>query len=205
MKRCWVRLRGRSAQASGKLRVERGKIGNCWASKRRHLPLTLPIQGVSMFRVLTLAFSIGLMVGSHFATAQTPPAAPRPTRPTPPTRDPNTPGYVAAKDLPDGTNPPVNVDGNFILGPTHTAAPEMTVQDGVPQGTIATFTMESADSKIYPGIFREPNTLGQADPDDPAKMIVTTSHSGPYTRRVTVYVPKQYVPGTVAPFIVGAD
>jgi enterochelin esterase-like enzyme len=36
-------------------------------------------------------------------------------------------------------------------------------------------------------------------------MVVTTSHPAPYTRRVAVYVPKQYVPGTAAPFIVGAD
>jgi enterochelin esterase-like enzyme len=75
----------------------------------------------------------------------------------------------------------------------------------VPQGTVFTFTMESADSKIYPGIAREANTFGQADPADPAKMVVTTSHPAPYTRRVAVYVPKQYVPGTAAPFIVTAD
>ena len=67
------------------------------------------------------------------------------------------------------------------------------------------FTMESTDSKIYPGIAREAGTMGTADPNDPAKMVVTTSHAAPYTRRVGVYVPKQYVPGTVAPFIVGAD
>jgi enterochelin esterase-like enzyme len=36
-------------------------------------------------------------------------------------------------------------------------------------------------------------------------MVVTTSHPAPYTRRVAVYVPKQYVPGTAAPFIVTAD
>jgi len=34
---------------------------------------------------------------------------------------------------------------------------------------------------------------------------VTTSRPAPYTRRVAVYVPAQYVPGTEAPFIVGAD
>ena len=45
-------------------------------------------------------------------------------------------GYVTAKELPDGENPPANVDGNFIIGPTHNPAPEMTVQEGVPQGTI---------------------------------------------------------------------
>ncbi len=126
-------------------------------------------------------------------------------RPTPPTRDPNTPGYVAAKDLPDGANTPARADGNFILGPTHNPAPESTVQEGVPQGTVYNFTMNSADSKIYPGIARDPGILGTPDPADPAKLIVTTSHSAPYTRRVAVYVPKQYVPGTAAPFIVGAD
>ena len=42
-------------------------------------------------------------------------------RPTPPTRDPHTPGYVAAKELPDGAVPPADVDGNFIIGPTHNA------------------------------------------------------------------------------------
>ena len=35
--------------------------------------------------------------------------------------------------------------------------------------------------------------------------MVTTSRPAPYTRRVAVYVPKQYVRGTAAPFIVGAD
>ena len=137
----------------------------------------------------------------------TPPAqtaAPAP-RPVPPARDPNSPGFVTAKDLPDGAVPPPNEDGNFIIGPTHTPAPEMAVQEGVPQGTIHNFTMSSADSRIYPGIAREQGTFGTVDPKDPAKLVVTTSHPAPYTRRVAVYVPKQYVPGTPAPFIVGAD
>jgi predicted alpha/beta superfamily hydrolase len=158
-----------------------------------------------MFRPRSIALLIGLMTALHPAMAQAPPAAPRPARPTPPTRDPHTSGYVTAKELPDGANAPANTDGNFILGPTHNPAPEMTVQEGVPQGTVSTFTMESTDSKIYPGIAREPNTFGAADPNDPAKLVVTTSHPAPYTRRVAVYVPKQYVPGSVAPFIVGAD
>jgi enterochelin esterase-like enzyme len=112
---------------------------------------------------------------------------------------------VTAKELPDGANAPANVDGNFILGPTHSPAPEMTVHEGVPQGDVYTFTMESTASKIYPGIAREPGTFGKADPENPANMIVTTSHPAPYTRKVGVYVPKQYVPGTAAPFIIGAD
>ncbi len=142
---------------------------------------------------------------SLIASAQTPAPAARPPRPKPPTRDPNTPGYVTAKELPDGSNAPANVEGNFILGSTHNPAPEMTAKDGVPQGTVHEFTMSSADSKLYPGIARDPNTYGTADPADPAKMIITTSHPAPYTRKVAVYVPKQYVAGTAAPFIVGAD
>jgi enterochelin esterase-like enzyme len=65
--------------------------------------------------------------------------------------------------------------------------------------------MKSVDSPIYPGIARQPNTSGAVDPKDPTNLVVTTSHAAPYTRRVAVYVPKQYVPGTAAPFIVGAD
>lgn len=122
----------------------------------------------------------------------------------PPTRDPKTPGYVNAKELPDGTIPSPKEDGNFIVGPTHNAAPEMSVKDGVPQGQVFEFTMESKDSKIYPGIAREPGTQIRQDPADPLKLIVS-SQAAPYTRRVAVYVPKQYVPGTEAPFIVGAD
>jgi enterochelin esterase family protein len=126
-------------------------------------------------------------------------------RPVPPTRDPFTPGYVKATELPDGAVAGPDVNGNFIIGPTHTPAPEMTVQAGVPQGAVYTFTMSSADSRIYPGIAREPGTFGTPDPANPARLIVTTSHPAPYTRRVAVYVPQQYVPGTEAPFIVGAD
>src|SRR5579884_2690439 len=128
----------------------------------------------------------------------------RPRRPPPPTRDPNTPGYVTAKELPDGAVPSPTADGNFIIGPTHDPAPEMTPKEGVPQGVVYTFTMESTESKMYPGIAREANTFAQPDPNDPTKVIVQ-SHPAPYTRRVAVYVPKQYVSGTVAPFIVGAD
>lgn len=126
-------------------------------------------------------------------------------RRTPPARDPHTPGFVEAIELPDGKVPPIDVGGNFIIGPTHNPAPEMEIREDVPHGTVHNLTMRSEDSKIYPGIARERGTFGTVDPNDPAKLIVTTSHPAPYTRRVAVYVPQQYVPGTEAPFIVGAD
>jgi enterochelin esterase-like enzyme len=139
------------------------------------------------------------------AMGQAAPSAQAPARPTPPTRDPHTPGYVTAKELQDGELPRPDEDGNFIIGPTHTPTPGMTAIDTTPNGTVIEFTMESADSKYYPGIKRDPGTFGMPDPADPAKLIVTTSRPAPYTRKVSVYVPKSYVPGTPAPFIVGAD
>jgi enterochelin esterase family protein len=156
-----------------------------------------------MFR-FSIVISLGLLAG-YSAVAQTPPPPPKTQRPTPPTRDPHTPGYVTAKELPDGENAPPTADGNFILGPTHNPAPEMTAQEGVPQGMVYTFDMHSEDSKIYPGIARDQGTFGTPDPENPAKLNVTTSHPASYTRQVGVYVPKQYVPGTAAPFIIGAD
>jgi enterochelin esterase family protein len=72
-------------------------------------------------------------------------------------------------------------EGDFVIGPTYANAPELTVRAGVPAGTLTTFGMYSEDSKVYPGI------------------------RGPYTRNVTVYVPRQYVPGTAAPFIIAQD
>jgi iron(III)-enterobactin esterase len=72
-------------------------------------------------------------------------------------------------------------DGDFKIGPTYTDAPELTVKDGVPKGKIHEFTMDSADSKIYPGL------------------------KGAYKRKVSVYVPSQNVPDKGAPFIVIQD
>jgi enterochelin esterase family protein len=138
-------------------------------------------------------------------TNQNAPASSRPARPPPPTRDPHTAGYVAAKDLADGENAPADADGNFILGPTHKPAPEMIVNTNVSQGTIYNFTMSSADSNFFPGIARDPNTFGTPDTNNPARLRVVSSHSAPYTRKISVYVPANYKSGEVAPFIVGAD
>ena len=72
-------------------------------------------------------------------------------------------------------------EGDYSIGPTYTNSPEASAQPGVPRGALHEFTMSSADSKAYPGL------------------------TGPYQRRVCVYVPSQYVAGTAAPFIVVQD
>lgn len=143
-----------------------------------------------------MAIALALLANVNLVVAQGPPI---------PIRDPLTRSYVKAIELPDGKLPPTYAIGNFIIGPTHTPAPESIAHDSVPKGTIYRFTINSTDSKIYPGIAKDRGTFGTPDPDNPAKLNVTTSHPAPYTRQVAVYVPKQYVTGTAAPFIVGAD
>src|SRR3982074_76233 len=66
----------------------------------------------------------------------------------PPTRDPTSQNYPRATELPDGTLPSAGAEGNFIIGPIHTPAPETIAKEGVPRGTITTFTLSSKDSAI---------------------------------------------------------
>ncbi len=166
-----------------------------------------------MFRLFGNIFLIGAIFGASSVIAQTtppnaPPARAGGGRGRPPiaARDPHTEGYVTAKELADGSIPPAKQDGNFIIGPTHPAAPELTANDSVPHGSVFKFTMESTESKFYPGIMKGP-APGETPPPPPpgGGRGVVTSHPAPYTRQVSVYVPKQYVPGTAAPFLVVAD
>jgi enterochelin esterase family protein len=141
--------------------------------------------------------------------------APRTTpRPTPPTRLPTAPGMpkftvVGAKaDATEmrgapGLNPPVDADGDFLIGPDYVPAPELKPVEGVPKGTIHRLTMNSADSKFYPGITKVPPG-GPAD-FMPPDLTHVTSYPKPYTRTVTVYVPANYTAETKAPFIVTQD
>lgn len=133
-------------------------------------------------------------------------------RTKPPTRNPANPNYPHATELPDGTLPPRHGAGNFIIGPTHAAAPETAGQADVPKGQVSSFTLSSADSVIYkPGVVREEDTLNAAVyaaptyPGDPSNLIVTASHSGSWTRTVNVYVPARHWQGDRAPFIVVGD
>jgi enterochelin esterase family protein len=164
---------------------------------------------VSFLRALIATFIVILIAIVASGFRQSVPSAQstvsHTSNPTPPTRDPGTPGYVTAKELPDGTIPPANIDGNFIIGPTHKGVAQLSAHEDLANGTVIEFTMKSSDSKIYPGIARDRGTFGTSDPSDPAKLIVTTSHPAPYTRTVAVYVSKQYVHGSIAAFIVGAD
>jgi len=137
------------------------------------------------------------------------PATPSPTvtssppRPTPPTRPYDGPGAPAfTKIQAQATNPPAGANGNFLIGPDYLPAPELEPKEGVPQGMVKQFQLDSKDSKFYPGIGRD--IFGTVDPDNPKTLIVAT-HAAPYLRTITVYIPAQYQPGGSAPFIVTHD
>ncbi len=165
----------------------------------------------SLFTATILLIGVSLASAQPAATpASTPDAAPAPAagraagRPPAPTRDPLAAGYVKATELPDGEVPPMEADGNFIIGPTHTPAPEMSpVTDPALKGTVYKFTLNSTESKFYPGVERDAPAAGAAG--GPRDNNNITNHPKPYTRSVSVYVPKQYVPGTVAPVMITTD
>ena len=83
---------------------------------------------------------------------------------------------------------PDSNEGDYLLNAPYANAPELTRRENVPHGMVYRFTLNSTDSKIYPGISKSA----------PGKVV-------PYTRNVTVYIPSQYVPGTPAPLIVSQD
>jgi enterochelin esterase-like enzyme len=78
-------------------------------------------------------------------------------------------------------------DGDFEIGPTYADAPELKVKDGVPRGTVKPFVMDSAESKMYPGIAKRQTGVV------------------PYKRKVWVYVPAGYEAGKELPLIVAQD
>lgn len=142
-----------------------------------------------------LICATALLIGASFASAQ-PTVAGR-GRPPAPLRDPHAPGFVQATELPDGQVPPVEADGNFIIGPTHVPAPEMSpVGEDAPRGTVYKFTLQSTESRFYPGIARDKGYVYGGP---------IHSHPQPYTRTISVYVPSQYVPGTAAPLMITCD
>lgn len=172
------------------------------------------VSRLGCFAALTAA-SLALSVEGRAADAATAKQAPA-VRPMPPARAPDGPGMpkftvVGAKPGEDrglravpGVNPPVDADGDFLVGPDYVPAPELKVSSIVPEGKVLQFVMDSRESKFYnPGIARDV-PFGTVDPKNPKTVIVET-HPIDYQRTVTVYVPAQYVAGTAAPFLVVHD
>lgn len=75
----------------------------------------------------------------------------------------------------------------ITIGPDYADAPETKAQDGVAKGRVEEFTMDSKDSRIYPGIAK--NQQGTV----------------PYQRKVAVYIPAGHRSGQEMPFIIVQD
>lgn len=83
---------------------------------------------------------------------------------------------------------PKSGDGDYTIAMPYNNPPEMTPRADVPKGQVYRFTMDSRDSKLYPGISKTtPNVIV------------------PYTRNVTVYVPAGTDPKAAMPFFVAQD
>ena len=97
-------------------------------------------------------------------------------------------GAPPFKLLKEGENPPLDAHDNFVIGPTYTPAPERKVVDGVPQGKVRQFVIDSRETKLFnPGIARK--EFGKVDPTNPKTLIVET-HPIDYKRAITVYIPR---------------
>jgi enterochelin esterase family protein len=167
-------------------------------------------------RLSTMVSMAALQLFAAQASATTAPAPPvteqskRPTPPTRPADGPGAPSWIVAGARPGsaerraaaGMNAPVDQNGDFLIGPDYSAAPELSVVHGRPHGNVLQFTLESKDSHFYPGIARD--AFGVVDPNN-AKTLVVETHAQSWERAITVYIPAQYNNSTKAPFIVVHD
>lgn len=120
-----------------------------------------------------------------------------------PVRQFDAPGAPPFKVLKEGENPPLDANENFVIGPKYPKASEWNKVKDVPEGKVKQFEFDSKETKLFnPGIKRE--KFGTVDPKNPKTLIVETQTMD-YKRRVGVYVPAQYKPGTEAPFMVVHD
>lgn len=102
---------------------------------------------------------------------------------------------------------PVGADELHIARP-YRDAPEMAARADIPHGTLRSFIIRSADSRIYPGIrqldnetTRRRDAYGNRLAAPPSQQ----SEPAPYRREVFVYTPAGYRPGTAAPLLVVQD
>src|SRR6185436_19440997 len=106
-------------------------------------PPTMAIPRHATSSVFVFAMAVGALVAGAIAgTRAQAPAAPAAAAAVPCPRPANAPPLV-----------PVRLDvesGNFRIAPPYVANPAFTAKPNVPKGRVIRFTMNSADSKIFP-------------------------------------------------------
>ena len=90
----------------------------------------------------------------------------------------------------------LGVDGNFRIAPPYANDPAFTEKPNVPKGRVVRFTMNSAESKIFPTA-PVGGARGAAQTEPPQHQT--------FQRQVAVYIPAGYAPNTPTPFIVVQD
>src|SRR6478672_4818545 len=133
--------------------------------------------------VLVVLLAVGALAPRLHAQRGGQASAAQPTGPRPATAPPLVPVRL-------------DVDGNFRIAPPYANDPAFTEKPNVPKGRVIRFTMNSAESKIFP---TAPVAAPRgAPPVDPPQ------HQT-FERQVVVYIPAGYTPNTPTPFIVVQD
>src|SRR5437762_1081444 len=138
-----------------------------------------------LFAVLTIAGALtaGLYAQQGGQTATTQPSGPRPS---------TAPPLVPVR---------LDVNENFRITPPYAPDPAFSEKPDVPKGRVIRFTMNSAESKIFP---TAPVGGARGARGDAAAQAEPPQHQT-FQRQVAVYIPAGYVPNTPAPFIVVQD
>jgi hypothetical protein len=77
-------------------------------------------------------------------------------------------GAPPFKVLKEGENPPLVANGNFVIGPHYVPAPERKKMEGVPEGKVVQFVIDSKETKLFkPGHRPEGVRQGRSEkPED---------------------------------------
>ena len=77
-------------------------------------------------------------------------------------------GAPPFKVLKEGENPPLDAYDNFVIGPKYVPAPERKKVEGVPEGKVQQFVIDSKETKLFnPGIARKRVRQGRSEqPED---------------------------------------
>src|SRR5215831_9853473 len=132
-------------------------------------------------RLLAILTIAGALTGAVYAQRGGQNAAPQAAGPRPATAPPLVPVRL-------------DVDGNFRIAPPYARDPAFTEKPNVPKGRVVRFTMNSAESKIFPTA-----PVGGAGGRGGARAGQNGAAAEPpqhqiFQRQVAVYIPAEYVP-----------
>jgi len=147
-------------------------------------------------RLLVILIAAGALTAGLYAQRGGQTAAPQPSGPRPSTAPPLVPVRL-------------DVDGNFRIAPPYAPDPAFSEKPNVPKGRVIRFTMNSAESKIFPtapvgGARGGARGAAGGAPAGGGATAEPPQHQT-FQRQVAVYFPDGYVANAPTPFIVVQD